>query len=48
MELTSSAFAHGQPIPRHHSCEGDDVSPPLTWTDVPEGTASLALVVDDP
>lgn len=46
--LTSPAFEHGQPIPRKHTCEGEDVSPPLVWSGVPEGTASLALVVDDP
>jgi Raf kinase inhibitor-like YbhB/YbcL family protein len=48
MELTSSAFGNGEPIPRLHTCEGDDVSPPLTWTEVPEGATSLALIVDDP
>jgi Raf kinase inhibitor-like YbhB/YbcL family protein len=48
MELKSTAFADGQPIPRRHTCDGEDLSPPLTWTDVPEGTASLALIVDDP
>jgi Raf kinase inhibitor-like YbhB/YbcL family protein len=48
MELASSAFADGQPIPRRHSCEGVDVSPPLSWTSVPEGATSLALIVDDP
>jgi Raf kinase inhibitor-like YbhB/YbcL family protein len=48
MELTSSAFAGGQPIPRRHSCEGEDVSPPLSWTGLPEGASSLALIVDDP
>jgi Raf kinase inhibitor-like YbhB/YbcL family protein len=47
-ELTSEAFANGQPIPRKYSCEGEDVSPPLAWNGVPEGTVSLALVVDDP
>ncbi|MGH3016513.1 MAG: YbhB/YbcL family Raf kinase inhibitor-like protein, partial [Gaiellaceae bacterium] len=47
-ELTSEAFASGQPIPQKYSCEGEDVSPPLAWSGVPEGTASLALVVDDP
>jgi Raf kinase inhibitor-like YbhB/YbcL family protein len=36
------------PIPRRHSCEGEDVSPPLRWSNVPEGTRSLALVVADP
>jgi len=48
MELTSSAFAERQPIPRRHSCEGEDLSPPLSWTDVPDGTSALALIVDDP
>jgi Raf kinase inhibitor-like YbhB/YbcL family protein len=47
-ELTSEAFASGQPIPQKHTCEGEDVSPPLAWSGIPEGTASLALVVDDP
>lgn len=46
--LTSSTFADGQPIPREHTCDGDDVSPPLTWMGVPAGTESLALIVDDP
>jgi Raf kinase inhibitor-like YbhB/YbcL family protein len=48
MELTSTAFTGGQPIPQRHSCEGEDLSPPLAWTDVPEGATSLALIVDDP
>jgi phosphatidylethanolamine-binding protein (PEBP) family uncharacterized protein len=46
--LQSSAFDHGGPIPRRHSCEGEDLSPPLSWSGVPEDTRSLALVVDDP
>jgi Raf kinase inhibitor-like YbhB/YbcL family protein len=46
--LESSAFENAQAIPGRHSCEGEDVSPPLRWTNVPEGTRSLALVVDDP
>jgi hypothetical protein len=46
--LQSSAFDHGGQIPRRHSCEGEDLSPPLSWSGVPEGTRSLALVVDDP
>jgi Raf kinase inhibitor-like YbhB/YbcL family protein len=48
MELTSSAFAaHGE-IPRRHTCEGEDVSPPLAWNGVPPGAKSLVLIVDDP
>jgi Raf kinase inhibitor-like YbhB/YbcL family protein len=46
--LESSAFENAQAIPTRHSCEGEDVSPPLRWTNVPKGTRSLALVVDDP
>lgn len=46
--LTSSAFAAGQSIPSLHTCEGDDVSPPLAWTAPPPGTKSVALIVDDP
>jgi Raf kinase inhibitor-like YbhB/YbcL family protein len=46
--LESSAFENAEAIPSRHSCEGEDVSPPLRWTNVPEGTRSLALVVDDP
>jgi Raf kinase inhibitor-like YbhB/YbcL family protein len=47
-QLTSSAFADGEEIPISHTCEGEDVSPPLRWTEPPEGTRSLALIVDDP
>jgi Raf kinase inhibitor-like YbhB/YbcL family protein len=48
MKLTSTAFTQGSAIPRKHSCEGGDVAPALTWSDVPEQTRSLALIVDDP
>jgi Raf kinase inhibitor-like YbhB/YbcL family protein len=48
VNLTSSAFDNGRPIPTRHTCDGDDVSPPLQWSDVPERTQSLALVCDDP
>ena len=47
-ELTSSAFAHGEAIPAAHTCDGEDRSPALTWTEPPAGTKSLALIVDDP
>jgi Raf kinase inhibitor-like YbhB/YbcL family protein len=46
--LSSSAFPHGGEIPTRHTCEGEDVSPPLAWSGAPAGTRSLALVVDDP
>jgi hypothetical protein len=48
MQITSSAFTEGQPIPKKNTCEGADVSPPLAWTNVPEGAKSLALICDDP
>ncbi|MBM3951916.1 MAG: YbhB/YbcL family Raf kinase inhibitor-like protein [Rhodospirillales bacterium] len=46
--LTSSAFAAGGEIPSRHTCEGEDVSPPLAWSGAPPGTKSFALIVDDP
>lgn len=48
MKLRSPAFADGEEIPSKYTCEGDDVSPPLEWTDVPVQAKSLALIVDDP
>jgi len=48
MKLFSAAFAHNGAIPSQYTCEGRDVSPPLGWSDVPEGVKSLALIVDDP
>jgi Raf kinase inhibitor-like YbhB/YbcL family protein len=48
LELTSSAFQEGQPIPRQHTGDGKDVSPALKWTDPPAGTKSFALICDDP
>lgn len=46
--LNSPAFLSRQDIPRMYTCEGEDVSPPLNWQNVPAGTKSLALIVDDP
>lgn len=48
MRLTSTAFEPGEPIPQQYSCDGADISPPLAISDVPEGTAALALLMDDP
>lgn len=47
-DLTSSAFGEGEPIPQRYTCDGEDISPPLTWTAPPEGADSLALIMDDP
>ena len=46
--LSSSAFAEGGAIPAKYTCDGRDVSPPLSWSGVPAGAKSLALIVDDP
>ncbi len=48
IELSSPAFEGGGVIPRRYTCDGEDVSPPLEWGDLPEGTLSLALIVFDP
>ncbi|WP_455201062.1 YbhB/YbcL family Raf kinase inhibitor-like protein [Kaarinaea lacus] len=48
MKSTSTAFQDSTEIPVMYTCEGDDISPPLTWRDVPENTQSLVLIVDDP
>ena len=48
MNLTSSAFTEGGTIPRQYTCDGNDISPPLSWSDVPDGTKSFALIADDP
>jgi Raf kinase inhibitor-like YbhB/YbcL family protein len=47
-QLTSSALANGQEIPVRYTCEGDNGSPPLSRTEPPSGSRSLALIVDDP
>src|SRR6266508_1904857 len=48
LALTSTAFEDGEATPRRHTCDGDDLSPPLAWGGQPPETQSLALVVDDP
>ena len=48
IKITSSAFAEGGLIPAKYTCDGADVSPPLQWEAVPEGTQSIALICDDP
>ena len=46
--VTSSAFADGQPIPKKYTDDGEDVSPPLSWSGAPEATKQFAVIVDDP
>jgi len=48
LTLRSEAFRNGGEIPARHTCEGDDIAPPLKWDGVPPGTRSLVLIVDDP
>ena len=48
LQITSTAFSEGQPIPAKYSCEGRDISPPLQWTNAPANTKSFALIMDDP
>jgi Raf kinase inhibitor-like YbhB/YbcL family protein len=48
MLLQSSAFAPQGDIPKRYTCDGDNISLPLAWSDLPANTASLALIVDDP
>lgn len=48
MKLTSASFKHQGEIPKIHTCDGQDMSPALAWSDVPKAAKSLALIVDDP
>jgi len=48
MKITSAAFAESAMIPVKYTCDGQDISPSLSWTDVPGGTRTLALICDDP
>lgn len=48
LTLSSTAFDPHGPMPAKYTCEGDDLSPPLAWSDLPPGTRSLALIMDDP
>jgi Raf kinase inhibitor-like YbhB/YbcL family protein len=48
MRIGSSAFDHQGGIPKVHTCDGQDTSPPLAWTEVPPNAKSLVLIVDDP
>jgi Raf kinase inhibitor-like YbhB/YbcL family protein len=48
LTLHSPAVEEGGSLPRKYSCDGDDVSPPLSWTEAPDETESLVLIMDDP
>jgi Raf kinase inhibitor-like YbhB/YbcL family protein len=48
MEIKSPVFEAGGMIPKQYTCDGQDISPPLAWTTVPDGTESLTLICDDP
>jgi Raf kinase inhibitor-like YbhB/YbcL family protein len=46
--VRSAAFSDGKPIPRRHTGDGEDLSPPLSWSGLPAGVSELAMIVDDP
>ena len=48
LTIKSSVFDNGGEIPSKYTCEGEDISPPLAWTGVPETARSLVLIIDDP
>jgi len=48
IKLTSSAFEDGGMIPPKYTCDSQDISPPLSWDNVPEKTESIAIICDDP
>jgi Raf kinase inhibitor-like YbhB/YbcL family protein len=48
MKLSSAAFDNNEMIPLEYSCDGENINPPLSIADVPEGAVSLALIVEDP
>ncbi len=48
MKIFSKAFKESEKIPPKYTCDGEDVSPPITFSGVPEGTGSLALICVDP
>ena len=48
IKITSSAFVEGKMIPRKYCCDGEGISPPLKWENIPENAKSLVLISDDP
>jgi hypothetical protein len=47
-QISTSAFPSGEMIPKKFTCDGPDLSPPLTWKDAPAATQSFAIIMDDP
>jgi Raf kinase inhibitor-like YbhB/YbcL family protein len=48
LTISSPAFAHNSNIPAIYTCDGRNISPPLQWTEIPPGSKSLVLIIDDP
>jgi len=48
LQISSSVFSHNGAIPKKYTCDGNDLSPPLSWTGVPANAKTLVLIVDDP
>lgn len=48
INVGSTAFTEAGMIPRQYTCDGEDMSPPLSWSGIPEGTKSIAIIADDP
>ena len=48
MKITSSAFKHNSKIPSKYTCDGENINPPLEFSDIPKETKSLVLIMDDP
>jgi Raf kinase inhibitor-like YbhB/YbcL family protein len=48
LHVKSSAFNNGERIPKRYSCDGEDMSPPLAWSEAPQDTHSFAIFCDDP
>lgn len=48
IKITSSAFKDGAMIPKRYTCDGENISPPLAWSGLPEGSKSVAIISDDP
>jgi Raf kinase inhibitor-like YbhB/YbcL family protein len=48
LKVTSPAFKNGEMIPKKYTCDGEEMSPPLEWSEAPAGTKGIALISDDP